>query len=131
MRHLRRAKLPVVVAIVGLLPGALNNRVVAQAVGIESTPATEQVLEHAEQAPPSLDFEAYRTLIEPIFLKKREGRVRCYDCHSIQANRLKLQPLPEGSASWTEDQSRRNFEVVSHLVNLTDPLTSHLLLHPL
>jgi hypothetical protein len=46
----------------------------------------------AEQARPSLDFEVYRSRIEPIFLKKRKGSVRCYDCHSILATRLRLQP---------------------------------------
>lgn len=79
----------------------------------------------------SLDFEVYRARIEPIFLKKRRGGVRCYDCHWKLATRLRLQPLSPGSASWTEDQSRRNFEVVSRLVTPSDPLKSHLLLHPL
>ncbi|MGC2184098.1 MAG: hypothetical protein WA637_12515, partial [Terriglobales bacterium] len=84
-----------------------------------------------EQEQSALDFEAYRTRIEPIFLKKRKGGVRCYDCHSILATRLRLQPLPPGGASWTEDQSRRNFEAVSHLVAPSNPLKSRLLLHPL
>lgn len=84
-----------------------------------------------EQVRSALDFEAYRTRIEPIFLKKRKGGMRCYDCHSILATRLRLLPLPPGSASWTEDQSRRNFGVVSNLVTFSDPLKSRLLLHPL
>jgi YVTN family beta-propeller protein len=84
-----------------------------------------------EQVKSALDFEVYRTRIEPIFLKKRKGGVRCYDCHSILATRLRLQPLPPASASWTEDRSRRNFEVVSNLVTPSNPLKSRLLLHPL
>src|SRR5229473_1217563 len=85
----------------------------------------------AGQAQSSLDFDTYRTRIEPIFLKTREGGVRCYDCHSIVATRLRLERLSEGSSSWTEQQSRRNFRVVSLLVTPAEPLKSRLLLHPL
>jgi len=79
----------------------------------------------------TLDFETYRTRVEPIFLKKREGGVRCYDCHSVLSTRLRLQPLSPGSSSWTEEQSRQNFEVVLHLVTPSNPMKSRLLLHPL
>src|SRR2546429_6927981 len=85
----------------------------------------------AGQVQPSLDFETYRIRIEPIFLKPRPGGVRCYDCHSMLATRLRLEPVSAGSSSWTEEQSRRNFEAVSQLVTPTEPLKSHLLLHPL
>ncbi len=84
-----------------------------------------------EQAQSSLDFETYRSRIEPIFLKTREGGVRCYNCHSVIATRLRLEPLSPGSSSWTPEQSRRNFSVVSQLVIPGDPTKSHLLLHPL
>src|SRR3981081_1106077 len=30
---------------------------------------------------PTLDFETYRTRVEPIFLKQRQDGGRCYDCH--------------------------------------------------
>jgi YVTN family beta-propeller protein len=84
-----------------------------------------------DQAQSSLDFGTYRARIEPIFLKTREGGVRCYDCHSVMATRLRLEPLSPGSSSWTLEQSRRNFSVVSQLVTPGDPTKSHLLLHPL
>jgi hypothetical protein len=61
----------------------------------------------------SLDFKTYRTQIEPIFLKMRQGNVRCYDCHSVMNTRLRLQPLTAGDSTWSEEQSRQNFEVVS------------------
>jgi YVTN family beta-propeller protein len=86
---------------------------------------------NAAQAGSSLDFETYRSRIEPIFLTQRRDGVRCYDCHSTLATRLRLEPLSPGSASWTEEQSRRNFKVVSRLVTPSDPLKSRLLLHPL
>ncbi len=83
------------------------------------------------QVQPPVDLETYRIRIEPIFLKPRQGGVRCYDCHSMLATRLRLEPLSAGSSSWTEEQSRRNFEVVSQLVMPSEPLKSQLLLHPL
>ena len=46
-----------------------------------------------------LDFEVYRTRIEPIFLKERaadEGNGMCVNCHARIATRMRLQPLPGG-----------------------------------
>jgi hypothetical protein len=79
----------------------------------------------------SLDFEYYRMRVEPIFLKKRPGHARCVMCHAESSNAFRLQPLPAGSTTWTEEQSRRNFEIVSRLVTPGDPTSSRLLLHPL
>jgi len=91
---------------------------------------SEQSSETA-QLLPSLDFQTYRTRIEPIFLKMRQDGERCYDCHAALATRLRLEPLSPESSSWTEEQSRRNFETVLKLVTPSDPLKSRLLLHPL
>ena len=86
----------------------------------------------AGQSPtPSLDFEYYRARVEPIFLKKRPGHARCVVCHAGSNNAFRLQPLPAGSLTWTEEQSRRNFEIVCRLVTPGDPTSSRLLLHPL
>jgi hypothetical protein len=79
----------------------------------------------------SLDFEYYKTRVEPIFLKKRLGHARCVVCHAASNNAFRLQPLPAGSATWTEEQSRGNFEMVARLVTPGDPIASRLLLHPL
>ena len=92
---------------------------------------SEQAPGGAAQTESSLDFETYRARIEPIFLKKRQGGVRCYDCHSVLVTRLRLESLAQGSSSWTEEQSHRNFEAVSQLIAPSDPLKSRLLLHPL
>lgn len=89
------------------------------------------------QTPPTstLDFDVYRAQIEPVFLKHRapdEGSGNaCYQCHSVMATRMRLQPLAEGATAWTEEQSRQNFAVVSRLVTAGDPDHSRLLLHPL
>lgn len=77
----------------------------------------------------SLDFAVYRNRVEPVFLKKRPGHARCVACHVDAATAFKLQPL-EGK-TWTEDQSRKNFAVVSKLVAPGDVNASRLLIHPL
>jgi hypothetical protein len=89
------------------------------------------LLAGGQSATPSLDFEYYKTRVEPIFLKKRPGHARCVVCHAPSSNAFHLQPLPAGSTNWTEEQSRSNFEMASRLVTRGDPTTSRLLLHPL
>jgi len=79
----------------------------------------------------ALDFETYKTRVEPIFLKRRPGHARCVVCHEANNSAFRLQPVPPAGASWTEEQSRRNFENVSHLVKPGDPMASKLLIHPL
>ena len=82
----------------------------------------------------TLDYEYFKTRVEPIFLKKRsENHARCYACHekNKHPNGLSLQSLSPGATSWNEDQSRQNFVTVSKLVvpgNLDKSLFPH---HPL
>jgi hypothetical protein len=83
----------------------------------------------AAQAP-TLDFEYFKTRVEPIFLAKRPGHARCYVCHSFSTS-FRLQKLSPGASTWNEEQSRRNFEVVQAFVVPGDPLASRLLAHPL
>ena len=101
------------------------------AVPIQESQSNSQ--QPTTDAPPQspLNFEEYRTRVEPIFLKRRDGGVRCYDCHSTLTTRLRLQAFLPGDSSWTEAQSRQNLEVVSQLVAPGDPRSSRLLLHPL
>ena len=88
------------------------------------------------QQPPSsptastpLDFEAFRTKIQPIFVAKRPGHARCIACHG-QGTPLRLQPLAAGSTTWNEEDSRKNFETIKRVVQPGN-LKSKLLLHPL
>jgi len=83
------------------------------------------------QTAPKLDYEFFKSRVEPIFLTKRPDHARCYVCHVESNNALHLERLSPGARVWSEEQSRRNFEVVSTLVNPGDPNTSRLLLHPL
>ena len=82
-----------------------------------------------------LDYGFYRKNVEPIFVKDRaanEGTGNaCFSCHTRMASRMRLQPTKEGTAVWTEEQSKANFEVVAKLVTPGDPAKSRLLLHPL
>ena len=84
---------------------------------------------------PQLDYEFFKTRVEPIFLKKRsEDHVRCYVCHQVAhhgGGPLSLEMLPPGASFWTEDQSRHNFEVVSKLVVPGNPSLSLFLRMPL
>jgi len=80
---------------------------------------------------PALDFEIYKSRVEPIFLKKRPGHARCVVCHEANNSAFRLQPLDKGATSWTEEQSRLNYQSVSRLVKPGDPDASRLLIHPL
>jgi hypothetical protein len=82
-------------------------------------------------AAPALDYDAFKSKIEPIFLQKREGHTRCYVCHAESNNNFRLEKLPPGQPMWNDEQSRKNFAMISKLVNPGDPDTSRLLLHPL
>src|SRR5712664_1310848 len=127
MWHLRKTKL-VLFLVVGLCSQVVGAQGATTASPV--TPATQSGTDESH-VQGSLDFQTYRIRIEPIFLKQRQDGVRCYDCHSKLATRLRLEPLSPGSSSWTEEQSRRNFAAVSQLITPSQPLKSRLLLHPL
>jgi hypothetical protein len=78
----------------------------------------------------SLNFETYRSKVEPIFLKKRATHARCVVCHQGRTA-FRLQPLAEGQTEWTPEQTKQNFDVISKLISPTNPLASMLLKHPL
>jgi hypothetical protein len=85
----------------------------------------------APVAPTSLlDYETFKTRVQPILTAPRSGNARCAACHT-RGGGAYLEPLPQGTATYTEDQSRRNFERVSRLVVPGEPLKSILLINPL
>jgi len=81
------------------------------------------------QQKPSLDFEVFKTQVQPIFLAKRPGHARCISCHA-SGTPLRLQPLPPGRTMWNEEESRKNFEAVRRVV-VPGSIKSMLLVHPL
>jgi hypothetical protein len=78
---------------------------------------------------PALDFEYFRSKVQPIFLAKREGHARCIACHA-GATGMRLQPLAAGTTTWSEADSHANFESVRRMV-VPGNLKSRLLMHPL
>jgi hypothetical protein len=85
----------------------------------------------AALAETTLDYDYFKRKVEPVFLKKRAGHARCAVCHQASNNALNLEKLSAGASSWTEEQSQKNFAVVSSLVVPGDPAQSRLLLQPL
>jgi hypothetical protein len=79
----------------------------------------------------SLDYDYYKTKVEPIFSKHREGHARCVVCHSQSTNSFKLAEWGPDTTAFTEEQSKANFAMLSKLVNKNDADKSMLLLHPL
>jgi hypothetical protein len=79
----------------------------------------------------ALDYDAFKTRVEPIFLKKRPGHARCYVCHADSNNAFRLQKLSPGMTFWSEEQSQRNFQTVRALIVPGEPEHSKLLLQPL
>ena len=82
----------------------------------------------------SLDYEFFKTRVEPIYLKKRSAdHARCIACHvkSKHPRGLSLEPLSPGNDFWTEEESRRNFLTVSKLVVPGKLEASMFPMHPL
>ncbi|MBL4670566.1 MAG: YncE family protein, partial [Flavobacteriales bacterium] len=78
-----------------------------------------------------LDFDYFKNEVQPIFLSKREGNVRCIQCHTRSSN-FRLQPLEENQLYWSDEQSKLNFDSASSFVLAgEDPLRSRFLTHPL
>jgi len=84
----------------------------------------------AATGPRGLDFQAFRTKIEPIFLARRGDHARCYACHS-QGTPLRLQEMSPGATSWNEEQSRKNFAAMQRVVVPGQAKLSRLILMPL
>ncbi len=77
----------------------------------------------------SLNYEFFKTKVQPIFLAKRPGHARCIACHA-SGTPLRLQPLSPGSTTWNEEESQKNFAAVQR-VAAAGNLKSKLLMHPL
>jgi hypothetical protein len=86
--------------------------------------------------PTTADIEAYRNTVERLFMTDRGGttggRAACVMCHTWQTRPMRFSlETPATDAGWTVEQSRRNFEIVTKLVNTKEPEASRLLLKPL
>ena len=77
---------------------------------------------------PSLDYDYFKTRVQPIFAAKRPGHARCISCHG-SGTPLRLQPLAPGAAGWSEEESQKNFQAVKRVASAG--VKSRLLTHPL
>jgi hypothetical protein len=105
----------------------IGSRVEAQS----SVEAQSKVEVGSKPAPSALDYDVFKNRVQPILINARKGNARCTACHSHGGGNSYLEPLAPGSATYTEDQTRRNFERVSRLVVPGQPLKSILLTNPL
>ena len=78
---------------------------------------------------PALDYTVFKTKIQPIFVASRAGHARCVACHT-SGTPLRLQPLAAGSLTWSEEDTRKNFEAMRR-VAIPGNAKSRLLVHPL
>jgi YVTN family beta-propeller protein len=95
-----------------------------------TVPTADQVSSDSTQTS-ALDFEFFKTKVEPIFLKNRAGHARCYGCHILSDRGFHLQTLRPESTAWTNEQSQLNFKSALDQVVPGDALASRLLTHPL
>jgi len=93
--------------------------------------ATAGLTQQASGAAAPLDYNFFKTQVQPIFMKKRTGHARCVQCHTEANNFLRLERLAPGQTQWTEEQSRKQFESISKLVSPANRAESRLLIHPL
>jgi hypothetical protein len=84
----------------------------------------------SKAAADTLDYEFFKTKVQPVFLTKRAGHTRCVVCHTINNAPFHLVQLSPGSTTWNEEQSRRNFQLVQK-VAVPGYEDSKLVIHPL
>jgi len=86
-------------------------------------------------APSAAEVEFYRANVEPLFMRGRGGTepgyASCVMCHTWQTKLRFALETPATAAGWTPEQSRRNFEMLTKLVNTADVPSSRLLRKPL
>jgi hypothetical protein len=104
-------------------------------LGLSAAARAEAPGAQASSFPRAADIESYRGTVEKVFMTERggttPGMAACVMCHTWQTKvRLSLE-TPATDAGWTVEQSRKNFDVVTKLVNTAAPATSRLLLKPL
>ena len=81
-------------------------------------------------ASPKLDYEFFKAKVQPVLLAKRPGHARCVVCHTFNNAPFKVVRLSPGSTTWTEEQSRQNFQLVQKVAQPGFE-GSKLVVHPL
>src|SRR5256886_17191588 len=83
-----------------------------------------------QAAASTLDYDYFKTRVQPLLAEKRPGHARCITCHST-GTAFRLQPLPKGRTAYTEEETRKNFEAAARVVLPGVPMKSRLLTMPL
>ena len=111
-----------------------SSYVVAAACLLLAAPGSLRQAQSAPAASPgasaSLDYQFFKTKVQPVFLNKRAGHTRCVVCHTINNAPFHLVRLSPGSMVWNEEQSRQNFQLIQR-VAIPGSLDSPLVKHPL
>jgi hypothetical protein len=97
----------------------------------QDNPEWQTLATWVRSATPTVDFEYFKTRVQPILTSPRKGNARCTACHSRGGGNAFLEPLAPGTTMYTEEQSRRNFERIQRLIVPGAPLKSPLLVNPL
>lgn len=78
-----------------------------------------------------LDYEMFKARVQPILTSARKGNARCVACHSRGGGNSFLEALTPGTTTYSDEQTRRNFERIQRLVTPGEPAKSVLLMNPL
>jgi hypothetical protein len=78
---------------------------------------------------PPLDFEFFRSCVQPIFASPREGHIRCSNCHA--GGIIGFAPVPASGSAWNDQEAKRAFSVISRLIISGNPEQSRFMLKPL
>jgi hypothetical protein len=77
-----------------------------------------------------LDYQFFKTRVQPVFATKREGHTRCVVCHTVNNARFHLVKRSPGAPDWNDEQSRQNFQLIQR-VAIPGSLDSPIVKHPL
>jgi hypothetical protein len=103
---------------------------VAACVLLAAAGAPRQAQSQGAAGAASLNYDFFKSKVEPVFLEKREGHTRCVVCHTTNNAPFHLVPLSPSATSWNEEQSRQNFDLIQR-VAAAGVLDSPLVKHPL
>lgn len=105
------------------------------AFSVVASTSVKASVEQASGFPGPAEIESFRGKVERVFMTDRGGTMpgfaACVMCHTWQTSVRFTLETPATDAGWTVEQSRKNFDVVTKLVNTASPATSRLLLKPL
>ena len=112
-----------------------SSYMVAAACSLAAAAGSLSQAQSAAPLPPpvagaTLDYDFFKTRVQPVFLTKRDGHARCYVCHVNNNVAFHLVPLSPSATTWNEQQSRQNFQLIQR-VAVPGVVDSPIVMHPL